>query len=310
MTSLVTGATGFIGSYLVESLCARGESVVALRRAGDSQATSNLRWVLGDLLDDTRMVQLMVDVRPDVIYHLAAQSYPGESWKDPQQTFHVNVTGTLNLLNAVRAAQIRPRIVITGSSAEYRATDDETPINEDHHLEPSSPYGVSKLAVTHLGRLFAKHYGMQILRARPFFLIGPRKTGDVCSDFARRIVTAEHAGVRVLRVGNLEVVRDLLDVRDGVRGFMQIADHGHAGEIYNICSSQGYRLRDILDEFKAMARVPLTEVFDSSLLRPINEKTLIGDSKKLCSLGWHPERNIHNALQDILEFWRGAGQSK
>jgi len=295
MTSLVTGASGFIGSHLVELLRRQGQNVVPLSRRSGC-----------DLLDRARTREVVGKIRPGTIYHLAAQSLPRESWADPQQTFRVNVEGTLNLLDAVRNADIEPRIVVACSSAEYALADDGTPIREDCPLQPSSPYGASKVAVDHLAQLYGRRYGMQIVRARPFFLIGPVKTGDVCSDFARGIVAAERSGDRVLRVGNLDIVRDLLDVADGVKGFLALAERGQPGEVYNVCSGHGYRLREVLSKFKALARVEIEERVDPSLLRPIDEKVRIGDPSRLQALGWRADLTIDDSLRRILEYWRSV----
>ena len=139
---------------------------------------------------------------------------------------------------------------------------------------------------------------------RPFFWIGPRKTGDVCSDFARRIAQAERSGDPVLRVGNLEVVRDFLDIDDGIRGLVCLAERGQAGDVYNICSGHGYRVGDILERLKARARIAIEDRADPALWRSIDERVRIGDPGKLKSLGWDATVSMDNALTRLLEYWR------
>ena len=292
MKSLVTGASGFIGSHLVDFLREAGHSVVPLGRAE------------GDVLNRPQLTQAIAGAAPDVIFHLAAQSLPGQSWADPQGTFRCNVEGTLNLLDAVRDHTRNTLVIIACSSAEYAPAENDAPIREDHPLAPSSPYGVSKLAVSCLAELYATSYGLRIIRARPFFWIGPRKTGDVCSDFARRIAQAERSGDPVLRVGNLEVVRDFLDIDDGIRGLVCLAERGQAGDVYNICSGHGYRVRDILERLKSRARIAIEDRADPTLWRSIDERVRIGDPGKLKSLGWDATVSMDSALTRLLEYWR------
>ena len=169
---------------------------------------------------------------------------------------------------------------------------------------PSSPYAVSKLAQDHLGRLYHEFHGMKVIRCRPFFLIGPRKTGDVASDFARGIVAIERGTKPDLPVGNLEVVRDLLDVRDGARALWLLAERGCPGDVYNICSGKGYSLREVLTIYKSLTNVEIKERIEPSRIRRIDEAVKIGDSTKIRALGWSQERTIPQALKDILEYWR------
>jgi GDP-4-dehydro-6-deoxy-D-mannose reductase len=182
MKALVTGAAGFIGRYLVEHLLAEGHEVEALaRRPGAFQDSGPLRVHKGDVRDRDFLGRLVSEAKPEVIFHLAAQSLPLVSWDRPDETFEVNTGGTLNLFDALRAAHADPAIVVACSSAEYAPRPDGLPISEEWVLAPSSPYGVSKLAQDHLARLYAEAHGLRVVRARPFFLIGPRKERDVSS---------------------------------------------------------------------------------------------------------------------------------
>lgn len=306
MKCLVTGASGFVGSHLLDSLLERGASVVALSR----HVRTGAKWIECDLLDHAALARAVEQVRPGVIFHLGAQSLPGVSWDGPAQTFRTNVEGTLNLLDAARLTGVDAKLVIACSSAEYALAEDGTPIREDYPLQPSSPYGVSKLAVDHLARLYGKRHRLRIVRARPFFWIGPRKTGDFCSDVARRIVAAERSANPVVKVGALDAVRDFLDVRDGVRALLCLAERGQPGEAYNICSGHGHKLREILDQFNALARVRVTEETDPALLRPLDERVRIGDPSKLKALGWRPEIAIADSLRAILDYWRSAERAR
>jgi GDP-4-dehydro-6-deoxy-D-mannose reductase len=308
MRCLVTGVGGFIGGYLVEFLVEKKQEVVGLGRARP-QALRGIdprffTFAQGDLLDRQALGNLIDSVRPEIVFHLAAQSYPGISWEQPAKTFEVNVLGTISLFEELRARGLDATIVIVGSSSEYGTNRDGRPIAEEDALAPSSPYAVSKLAQDHLGRLYHEAHGLKIVRCRPFFLIGPRKRGDVASDLARGVVAIERGRHDDLPVGKLDVVRDLLDVRDGVEALWLLAQHGRLGDVYNICSGQGYNLQDVLSIYKKLAKVEVRTRVDPNLVRPIDEKVKIGDMAKLRSLGWSAKRPIGQVLEDILDYWR------
>ena len=308
MKCLVTGASGFVGSYLVEFLAKEGHQVTALSRVRNpalGNAALPFAFVEADLLDRKSIGCLISSVCPEVVFHLAAQSYPNVSWKQPGPTFEVNVLGTIILFEEFLARKLNPTIVVFCSSSEYAPNCDGQPITEQGELVPSSPYGVSKLAQDHLGRLYHEFHGLRVIRCRPFFLIGPRKTGDVTSDFARGIVAIERGRQKDLPVGNLDVVRDFLDVRDGVEACWLLSQHGCAGDVYNICSGRGYSLQDVLSVYRDLARVEVRERLDPSRIRPIEEMAKIGDSAKLNALGWSPRRPMPQTLKDILQYWRG-----
>lgn len=307
MQCLITGASGFIGSHLVEFLLGRGDTVYCLDQRA-SKFVGNLKgdfnFVQCDILDRERMAQIISDIRPEIVFHLAAQSLPKVSWEDPETTFRVNVFGALYLLDAIRAAGINPVIEVFCSSGEYAVSRDGTPIGEDSPLEPSSPYALSKIAQDHLCVLYWKAYKMRIIRVRPFFIIGPRKVGDVCSDFARGIVAIERGMTNQLTVGNLRAVRDFLDIRDALSAFWLVAKHGTPGDVYNVCSGQGYEISEILERLRSLSQTPIGIQQESARLRPVDEPVKIGDNRKVRGLGWEPLIPIDQTLVDILSYWR------
>ncbi len=307
MKYLVTGASGFIGSYLVEFLLQKGDSVCACDQRFEprfSNLIGNLVVYKGDIQKSDYVKNVVLDYKPDIIIHLAAQSFPNVSWKDPAHTFQVNTIGTINILEAIHKAKLKPRIILVSSSGVYAFTSGPEPIKEDYPLDPSSPYGVSKLFQEQLAKLYIKRYEMDVILVRPFFLIGPKKVGDVCSDFARSIVAIERGFRSNIEVGNLEIVRDFLDVRDGIEALYLLANKGITGKTYNICSGKGYSLRFVLDFFKKQSKYTVDEKIDSSKIRPIDELVRIGDPRKIKRLGWHPLREIEATLAEILQFWR------
>jgi GDP-D-mannose dehydratase len=305
MRCLVTGALGFIGTYLVDFLLERGETVYGLDKKTEGLSSKpGLHLIQCDLLNRSSVLASVAEIQPDFVFHLAAQSLPRVSWEDPEATFRVNVFGTLYLLDAIRAAQIKPIIEVFCSSGEYAVSQDGTPIGENYPLEPSSPYALSKIGQDQLCVLYGKAYQMHIVRVRPFFIIGPRKTGDVCSDFARGIVAIERGLASKLTVGNLDAVRDFLDVRDALMAFGLVAERGIPGTVYNICSGQGFAVSDILGRTSALSKKPFEVQQDSSCLRPLDEPIKIGDNSKLMALGWRQSTPIDQSLADILAYWR------
>jgi GDP-4-dehydro-6-deoxy-D-mannose reductase len=304
---LVTGAGGFIGSYLVEFLVKKKHQVTGFGRARPAvldNMSSELTFVEGALLDRECIGNLIDLARPEVVFHLAAQSYPGVSWKEPARTFEVNVLGTIYLLEEIRGRNLNPMVVVPCSSSEYAPSRDGERITEDGELLPSSPYAVSKLAQDYLGRVYYEFHGMRVIRCRPFFVIGPRKTGDVSSDFARGIVAIERGQQEDLPVGNLEVVRDFVDVHDGIEAIWLLSQLGKPGDVYNICSGRGYSLQEVLSIYRHLAIVEVRAQPDPMRIRPNEEMVKIGDPAKLCALGWSPQRPIRQTLKDILEYWR------
>ncbi len=305
---LITGIGGFLGSHLANFALTRGWTVFGILRS-DSRNIDEIRHRVdlfrGDILDKTQVEDAVMKIRPEVIFHLAAQSSPSASWREPERTFHVNILGTLNLLDAVRRASLRPIIVVAGSSAEYGFSHpDEIPIQEDRPLRPASLYGVSKMASSALALLCHRMFDMKVLVVRPFFVIGPRKVGDVCSSFARGIVAVESGTQASLRVGNLEAVRDFLDVEDAVQALWRLAEEGASGEAYNICSGVGHKIATVLEVFLKMGSRPIRVEHDPALLRPVDEPIVVGDNSRLRALGWVPRVSLSDSLRSILDYWR------
>ena len=302
---LITGVAGFLGSHLARTLLESGHSVTGTVHRAGPRALEGITTVPCDIEHARQVEDAVTAARPDVVFHFAAQSLPAVSWRDPRTTFSVNVQGTLNLLEAVRGSGLDPLAVVAGSSAEYGpAPAGGPPIKEDAEVWPSNPYGASKAAATLLARFYAQAYRMKVIVVRPFLAIGPGKTGDMCSDFARGIVAVERGTRPVLPVGNLEGVRDFLDARDVARACRLIAERGMPGETYNICSGEGRAVREVLELLLAGASRPVPIVRDRALARPADPGVLIGDSSRLRALGWEPAVPLEQSVAAVLDHWR------
>jgi len=292
MRIVVTGAGGFIGGFLVEALMERGDHVAGWTR---NEVDVTGRRSIADAL---------ARFDPELVVHLAAQSLPGRSWTDPAETYRVNVEGTINLLEAARSQATPPRVLLAGSSAEYAEPPDGTRISEGAAISPNSPYGASKVAAAQIGELYRRQYGVEVVGFRPFAFVGPRKTGDVCSDFARRIVAIERGADPTMTVGDTTVVRDMIDVRDGIAGLLRIIDAGASGETYNICGGRPVSVAEVLETLRGFASAPVEIVRDPALLRPLEQKVKIGDPSKLRALDWAPVHTLDETLAGVLAYWR------
>ena len=307
MRCLVTGATGLIGSHLVEQLLTEGQDVRAIVRKQSSFLDSlngECHQSVGDICDLQFVESTIKEFKPDVIYHLAAQSQPNLSWQNPMLTYRVNIEGTHNVFMSVCNSNLDSLIVFAGSSAEYAPVKENRRIDEACHLKPNSIYGITKASCYYLSQLYYKVEDLRVICVRPFFLIGPRKKGDVSSDLASSIVSVERGLSNNVKHGNLEAVRDFLDVRDGARAFRLIAERGVPGEVYNICSGVGLSLSDIFSRLCEMSTCKINAEEDPDKFRILEEKERIGDCTKIKSLGWSPRFTIKETLKNILEYWR------
>lgn len=315
MNILITGITGFAGSHLAEYLLKKKNIKVSGIYRWRSK-TENIEQILDkigfyecDLRDAASTTQLIKKVKPDMIFHLAAQSYVPMSWTAPSETLTTNITAQVNIFEAVRSLGLTDcRIQLACSSEEYGLVfPSETPIKESNPLRPLSPYGVSKVAQDLLGYQYFMSYGLNIIRTRAFNHTGPRR-GDVfvTSNFAKQIVEIEKGKRKpVICVGNLDAVRDWTDVRDVVRGYYMILENGKPGDVYNICSGRGYKIKEMLNILLQLADCDIKIIQDPSRLRPSDVELLIGDPTKVRkATGWKPAIPFKKTMKDLLDFWR------
>lgn len=292
--AFVTGARGFVGTWLVSHLQDQGDEVVAVDREIDVAHGGELSAALAD-------------AAPDAVFHLAALTHVGRSWSDPEEVFQVNALGTLHLLEAARACRPTPPRVLLVSSAEvYGALSEEAlPATEETALAPVSPYAASKVAAEFLGVQAHLAHGLRVIRVRPFNHIGPGQgPGFVVPSLASRIVEARRSHRHTLPVGNLDARRDLTDVRDVVRAYRLLVERGTPGEVYNVCSGRAVSITELAHRMLELAGADLELVLDPELVRPVDVPVVCGDPTKLrTATGWMPSFGLDQTLADVLEDW-------
>ncbi|MGI0060587.1 MAG: GDP-mannose 4,6-dehydratase [Nitrosotalea sp.] len=308
MNIVVTGATGFIGSYLVNVLSQSNNSVYAVSRSNTTKLEDlrlKSKFFECDFGNSNSIKKMLAELQPDIVYHLAAQSNIPLSWKAPFETFNVNINGTTTLLEVIRNSKIDTKIHIVCSSSEYGSIDkNDIPIHEDVKFRPSSPYAVSKVTQDMLGFSYWKSYGMKITRSRPFAIVGPGKIGDALSDWAQNVSEIELDRKKKLVTGNLSATRDFLDVRDCVSALVTIVNKGQSGDVYNICSGIGIQLDGLVEILKSFSNKPFNKIQDPNRMRPSDDPMLVGNNAKLKKLGWKDEIPIEKTIQDTLDFFR------
>jgi len=318
MKVLITGVAGMVGSHMLDFFRQKKEVEVTGLYFRPTINFADIEGKASLLECDVRyyapLCSVMSRIMPDVVYHLAAQSYPSVSWERPQETIEVNVNGTINVFESIKAIRKQapgydPVVVVACSSAEYGAslTPENVPIDESMALLPLHPYGVSKVAQDLLSYQYFVNDGIKCIRARIFNTTGPRKTSDVASDFTLRAIRIEKgldASGR-LRVGNLGTSRAITDVRDLVQALVFLAEKGRYGDVYNISGSRAYMISEVLEIIKSRVKADFSVEVDPALLRPTDEPIIFGDSSKLIrDTQWSQKISLEQTVSDMLDYWR------
>jgi GDP-4-dehydro-6-deoxy-D-mannose reductase len=311
---LITGASGFTGCYLGEYLRALNKFEIfgtynSEQSFENSPLKDKIHFKKIDLTNTQGVSNLISEIKPEYIFHLAAASSPQESFKNPLGTFHTNVDAQINILEAMRKNNLlKSKILIISSCEVYGyVKPKDLPVNEKTELRPSTPYAVSKVTQDYLGLQYFLAYKLQCIRARPFNHIGPRQTAKfVVSDFSRQIAEIEKEKKEpVMYVGNLEAKRDFTDVRDIVKAYYQLIEKGTPGEVYNIGSGISYSAKEILDILFEHSLSKIKIKIDPDKMRPSDMPDIFCDNKKLIDLtGWKPEIPLKQTLLDTLDYWR------
>lgn len=311
---LITGGTGFVGQHLAEAILASGEEVelhltTYSHKQEPNQQPATIHAL--DLTDHQATSDLIQQLQPDEIYHLASMAEVGKSFANSQQVLESNLRIQLNILEAVKDHAPQTKMLVVGSAMSYDLTGEYAEfspkaVSELYPLGPISPYAVSKTAQDLLSYSYAHSYGLKIVRVRPFNHIGEGQSPDFAIPaFAQQIAKIEAGQQTSLQVGNLDSIRDLTDVKDMVQAYLLLMDKGESGQVYNIGTGQGYQMKDVLDMMISLSEAEISVEVDQARLRPADVPVAIADPAKIKQLGWEPRIELEQTLTRILNYWRG-----
>ena len=306
---LVLGGTGMVGSHFMKKYKDDGYDVYGVARNSASSrmaAIQNTDIIRSDILDRDALMNIMKRIKPDIIIHMAAQAFNGDSWNLEYLTHETNYMGTLNVLFCAKEVVPDAKVLLACSSAEYgNITEKDCPLVEERLLKPHTPYGVSKAGVENLGRQYALNYGMKIFLPRMFIHVGTgHPPATAIQNFARQLALIKRGQLKnEIHVGNLETYRDYIDVRDGVDAMRLLLGKGNPGEPYNICNGEAVQIKEILNELIDIAGVKVTVNADKNLFRVADEPLLLGDNSKIKALGYKRKYSIRQTLEDVFNDW-------
>jgi GDP-4-dehydro-6-deoxy-D-mannose reductase len=311
MKALIIGGGGFVGPYLVKELVEnQGMEVDVTKTEKEELNLPNASVHNLDILDIAQISELLNRLKPDYIFHLAAQSSVAYSWKNPGLTIDVNIKGCANLLDAVKNLDYKPRVLLIGSGEEYgHIKDGECPIVEDNVLRPGNIYAATKSCQNMLGRIYAQGYGLDIMMVRAFNHIGPNQTPTfVVADFCKQVADIEKGLAEpIIYVGNLSAKRDFTDVRDVVRAYGLLVQGGVSGETYNVGTGHAIAIQEILDMIISMSSAKISVRVDENKLRPVDVPIIEPDITKIKNtVGWTPRIKLETTLQETLNYWRNV----
>lgn len=311
MKALIIGAAGFVGNYLInvvreQMLC----DVYATKLPSDRVTRNDITFLDLNITNADEVNNLMEQVEPDYVFHLAAQSSVSRSWKEPALTVEVNVKGALNILDAARRLEQPPRILMVGSGEEYGTiSPDMIPIREESLLNPLNIYAATKACQNMITSIYSTAYGMQVIMTRSFNHMGAgQANGFVVSDFCYQVARIE-CGKQppVIRVGNLQAKRDFTDVKDVVRAYVDLMNFGVSGQVYNVGSGHAISIQSILDMILSKSLCKIDVIIDPAKLRPIDVPIIEADISKIrAETGWEPSIPLSDTIDDMLNYWRKA----
>lgn len=301
MRVLVTGATGFVGRYLLSELKAQGHAAYGLDLGAPPPDLPVDAFVTADICRGDALPEAVARLRPDACVHLAAMAFVPSGKSSPVKMTEVNVMGTTRLLDAFRAHAPEARILFVSTAQVYGTRPRLAPVTEDDPLFPESLYGITKSAADGIARFFARQYGMPVMVARPYNHIGPGQAPDyVVASFASQVRAIREGAPAAIRVGNLESRRDFTDVRDIVRAYRLLLEKGAAGEAYNIASGRHVRIADVLARLCDLAGVQPRIDHDAALHRPVDHSLVLDITRLRQATGWAPAVPLETTLKDLV----------
>ena len=299
---LIFGAGGFVGSYLSREFLEHGYAVVGSDKATRGQLPPEVTFHPADLLNAAEVESLVNAVGPDIVINLAAISSVGASWGIPQTTIEVNVVGALNILEAARKAEKKPRILFVGSSEEYVIT--ERAIDEETALNASNPYGISKVTQENFAALYRDRYGLRVYCVRPFNHTGVgQRDSFVLPSFCKQVADIEKSGQPgTIQVGNLNIERDFSHVKDIVRAYRMIVEQDDCRAIYNVGSGTAYNLTELLQYVTKLSHQPIAIEVDPARFRPSDQPRICCDHSRITEeLDWTPQYSVYDALKEMYD---------
>jgi GDP-4-dehydro-6-deoxy-D-mannose reductase len=308
--ALITGCNGFVGRALVQRLSGAGYDVWGVDRSEADPAFKGKRYLRGDLTEAEFVASVLDEASPACIVHLAAQSSVAKSFEVPASTLRDGTTPALHILEHARRNSTPARILLIGSADEYGSVNPaQIPVREDTATNPESPYALAKSIQNHYGRMYARLYRVDAMMTRSFNHTGPGQSDVfVLSSFAKQVAEIRR-GKRAaeIEVGNLDVRRDFLDVRDVCDAYVVLLKKGRMGETYNVCSGQSFKVGDLLRELCSLAGVHVAIRVDVARLRPVDTPELRGDPSKMSQhTGWTTKHAIKETLKSLLDYWDGV----
>lgn len=311
--TLITGFSGFVASHFVEFLYNNDlrYEIIGVDRGepkfdyGQFQDRLPIRFFSIDLMNVEELKKVFMETKPDYVLHLAAFSSVAYSWKYPAESFTNNSNIFLNLVDVIRDTDSKCRVLSVGSSEEYgNVAHEDLPIRENQPLDPLSPYAVARVAQEWMSKCYVNAYGMNIVLTRSFNHIGPRQDQRfVVPSFIKRIKDIKESGKGegTIETGNLEIIRDFVDVRDVVRAYYLLLTKGRPGEIYNVCSGHGIKLSGVIDIIADIVGVKVNTVTNPDFVRPNDNMEIVGSPYKIeTELGWKPEIGLEETLKDMI----------
>lgn len=308
-TALIIGGAGFVGNYLAEYLHDICGYFVNSTKLEQETLQSPYGEVYNlDILNQTEIENLIKDIKPDCIFHLAAQSSVALSWKRPQLTVDINVKGTVNLLEALKNVEYKGRVLLIGSGEEYGVIkEEECPITEENLLRPGNIYAATKACQNLLGGIYARAYGLDLMMVRAFNHVGPNQIPQfVVADFCSQVAAIEKGKqTPEIHVGNLSAKRDFTDVRDVVAAYAMIIEKGKTGETYNVGSGKAIAIDEILNRILSFTKEEIKVIIEKEKFRPVDVPIIEADITKLVTdTGWEQKIPLDRTLQETLDYWR------
>lgn len=307
---LIFGAGGFVGSYLCKEFLNNGYKVSGTDKGEGSALPSEVDFYKTDLMQADEVEKLIGQIQPDIIVNLAAISSVGASWNMPQTTMTINVIGALNIMEAARKSEQKPRILFVGSSEEYVIS--ENPLDENTQLNANNPYGISKVTQEQFAKLYREQYGLKIYCVRPFNHTGIGQRGTfVLPSFCKQVAEIDKSGKDgKIQVGNLKVKRDFSHVKDVVRAYRMIVESDNCNQIYNVGSGNAYSLEDMLTYIIGLSNQNIEIEVDQNRIRPTDQPVICCDRSLIGKeLGWEPQYNVYDALREMYECYRNGGEN-